>query len=836
MKLKVPVYAEPIVNNYEQYIKILRDGKVELLKAPMKPYFYGDFDIASDEFPENVADLFINPTKTELQLRPSHKGAAETWYKYEFESEIAIKYLQKQIREASQRSDPQADNLRKIFSASAMRTANMQTRYVDTILTEQPDWFKQFPTENLKSMVLDIEQWSRDGETFEETTRNPLISIKMECWTGDKVENIYVDTPYNDGNVNDEAIVKAFVTAVKDFDPDVFVGFNICGYDIPTLCKRMAAHGYDTKLLDRFRNKEPWFRKQKIGVSDLDVVDIGGRIVYDVMHSVMADQTLNGQVKNRRLKTISKYFQNKGIIPKEVMIVEEDMNDNTALIGTEKLKLYNESDVTITRYLYNMYVKNNIAVAEFIGCPLKNVVPLATSYPFTLICQQIFHEQGIISNGKNMDRNYDAFNCGTKPYQGADVACFRTGRFAPLFEYDVGSLYPSIMASLGLGPDNTKVLKTIPWKTQQTGTQFQVVAEEFRVVKLGRKVMYYVPDAIRKWTWVIEVVGYSKVAEKIREFLKTRFELKVLSGTIKDYTDAIAKGHDTWEHEEKLQELGYAHLIGDLVECKRVESEAYLRAYGLKVVLNSCYGAMGSKANWFGEIGVATLITGVGREILQRGVDFLGESTCILEDTDGIKSMADVDINEMNAATCDYVENTLYGLPLILWEKESFEVIYAKAMKTYLLIDPKGKLVKHGVGFKSSRAPPVFDTIIDKLGYQMLKEGHAKTRSKAAAFYNLKQLAPADFIMQVKMNKRLEDYAENALAKNVAIAHNKLNGTPIKVGQTYEYIKTKDGYMPPTEAAFARIDEKYYSRVIDKAIKALGYDNVFNKTLFDFGL
>lgn len=837
MKLKVPVAVRGMVNNYEQYMRVYKSGglpesgsaadMMQHIDQPrVRPYVFTDFDI--DDAPEEVANAFINAAKREAMVRPMNESAERKWYRYEFESEIGHKYLAKVIREASKSSSMEAETIMEYLGNNNLRTSGVNSRYIDQILTVEPDYFRQFPNDNVVEFHFDIEQWSK-GESFEQTRKNPLMSIHIDVVDENGIQSYYFDTPKPDDIDNevpdDRQILSKFVEVFKKHDPDILVGYNHCGYDLQVICDRLQRHGFKTNFFDRDNQKEPFFRENKIGVNTLTVAYINGRVVYDVFHAVMADQTLNGQVKNRRLKTVAKYFQKKGVIPEDVDIVEEDMFDNRELCGTEELKAYNESDVRITRYLFNMYVKNNIAVAEFIGCPLAQVVPMATSYPFTIICAQIFHEQGIITNGKNADRNPRVFSCGGKPFQGADVACFKTGRYAPAFETDVASLYPSIIASLGLGPDNTRIVKTI---------DFAGDPPEPKTIRIGNKRIYHIPDTVRKWTWVIEVTGYSKVAEKIKEFLVERIKLKDMSSLMKAYTKAMKNGEDTTEFEAQLHELGRAELIGDMAECNRVQSEAYVRAYGLKVVLNSCYGLMGAAMNHYGEIAVATLITGIGRQVLAKGVEFLGEDTCILEDTDGIKTTNDCDIDEMNRVTSEWVEKELYGLPLIRWEKEDFKVIYSKAMKTYLLIDAKGNLVIHGVGFKSSRAPPVFDTIIKTLGRAMLEEGHEKTRGMAMRFYNLKNLEKKDFVMAVKLGKTIDSYNDSAIAKKIALAHQAEYGTPPAVGTVYEYVKTRHGYAPPTEANLDKLDMDYYRKVIDKAVKSLGYGNVFNTTLDEF--
>lgn len=818
LKLRIPLTAKAVVQNYQQHVKVFTNGQKYTVLAPFEPFIYTDFDI--DTAPTAVQNIFIKPVKEAVRVRPSHKQSAEDWFKYTFQNEIGVKYLAKQLRESASRTDADAATVAEMLGGSKLHTSGIQENYINQILAAQPKWFEQFAqTEHLKIMVLDIEQLS-NGQGFAETRKNTLISIGCQLIQGDKSEFKYWDIKgvTDASGKDDKEILRAWVATFKDFDPDIIVGFNICGYDLPTICYRLERNGFKTSFFDREGLEEkPYFYRKEIGVNEMDVCKMGGRVVYDVFHAVMADQTLNGKVKNRRLKTIAKYFQKSGIIPKDIEIVEEKMNDNSALVGTEKLRTYNASDVRITSLIFDMYFKNTVAVAEFISCPLEKVVPLATSYPFTVICSQIFHENGMVSAGKNLDRNRQFWSqAGVgKPYQGANVACFKRGRFENVYEYDKSSMYPYIVASLGIGPDNTRIIKMEPYNPVLQANQ------------IGDRKIYYVPDTERNCRWVIEVTGYSAVAQRVKDMLELRIQLKNLSTTLKHYIVALKNGKRPLELEMKLE----PHLWGDIAACESLEAESFIRAYGLKVVLNSLYGLFGSAANSYGELGAAALITGVGRQLLQNGVKFLGEDNCICIDTDGLKSILDVSLADMNAMADKYVVEQLYGLPLIHFEKEHYPAMFSREMKTYLLLNAKGEMEVHGVGFKSSRKAPVVDRIINEIGPQMLKHGHAATKKLAMKYYDLKELPRESFVMEMKLGKSIDSYAPGALSRKLAEMYKSQLSQVIRVGDSMSYIKTTKGYEPDTPYAFNRLDEKYYLKAIDEAVQSLGYSNPFMRTL-----
>lgn len=769
---KVPLQAQQIVRRRVQGVKVWVDGDYQVVESPLRPYFYTD-----KAPPEDLGQTTEVVERTTLMTR--QKG---TWYKTYFANTKDLEFGENWLKSPEYEGPP-------------LQIAHKMDNVMSLIIQESDGFFFQFPqTKPLKVLTLDIEQFTTGNGVFPEADA-PMISM---AWAIDDepVQFLHCERTSADGVdiLDDRNLVVKFIQIMREADPDIVVGFNHSEYDIGrVLLHKVSVYGYKDEIFGREEGRSPMMYTKRAGQQQFTVFKAGGRVYFDVYHAVLGDQSLNGVRKG--LKTVLKHFlsgkggpkfrKDYGLVDYEV--VEEDTKNTSLLVGTEKLEKYNKSDVIGTRALFKMYFKNIISIAEFTGCPIGNVVPLATSYPFTQVLGTIFRDMKIISDGNNFWRYksyYDYFKKHDVKFKGAYVECFKTGLFKNIFEYDVASLYPNLMAALGIGPDNTRIIGTRAYQT------------DVEVYNMGSDRLFLVPDPNLQWTWEIEVVGRSVVAEKILELLKLRMKLK-----------------KEWE-ETKDEGL-------------------FALAYGLKVVLNSLYGLNGSPFNPFGELGVAIITTGMGRKVLKIGEYVIGYEHLLLEDTDGIKCARQVSVEDLDRVCNDYLESNAQGLRLISFEESKYDALWSLKMKNYLLMKD-GKMTIHGNSFKSSKYPPMFDEVMRRVATVLLKGGDA--RKEALKCLNLKQYESQDFILRVRTNKPIEEYeGKNPLPKTIALKAKESLGIEPKVGRVYEYIKIKEGKVESYSVNIAKdlnkLDKDYYIKVIESALKRLGLENVQQESL-----
>lgn len=734
--VKVPLAAFRSIQNDRQYLDIWTSKGLERVPSPFLPYAY-----SKKQRQVNAANVVPET------VRPLSSLQSETWYRYDFPNVRGVTEMSK-----DERSLEMADN---------------HVAFVERVLIDQPDYFRGFPHGRApRLMVIDVEQLTT-GSGFP-TEREPLIAI------GWAIDDNEPEVHLGDGK-SDRNILEAFLSAMEREDPDVIVGYNISGYDLPMIVKRIRQNGMDARRLARSGR----------GVSeDEDEITLDGRLTFDVFNSVKLDQTLHG-IKDLKLKTVGEWMK--------FNVIREDMKDTRSLVGTERLAEYNRNDVKLTRNLSKIYWRNFVALAEMYGAPL-NVILRSTSIFHTNVLQGRVLAQAkprIVSDGTNEERYRALFSqTGGVAFVGGIVEIYQRGLFEPLWKVDFSSMYPSIMVSLGAGADNTRFSGEEPLGA-------------FRTWKDGEKHYYSIPDDSRAKNLIVEITGISPMALELRRLMKLRQELK-------------KKAKESADPDERERLNAQQNVI--------------------KVVLNAIYGNMASAFSRYGSLPVAVGIVGVARRLIRVCEDFIGDGK-VETDTDGIYSSKAVDVDALNKVVDDFAKAELGGENFMRVEMESYKAGYFHERKSYLLLHNDGRIEKHGVAFKASSQCGVFDKTLGAVSEALLT-GKGDPRAIGRAAFELSQYANEDFVMRVKLGKSLDDYAAaNAVGAQVARKYQEMFGREIKKGEQLEYVKTNLGYEPPSDDAYKRLDKEYYKGLVETVLDRLDIDWRPTKQvkLFDFG-
>jgi len=719
----VPLAVFRSIVNDRQYLDVWTASGMQRVPAPFLPY----------AFSKKKRD--VPAVKVEaIEVRPLSTLNPETWHKYEFNTVRGVTDMSK-----DERSLEMADN---------------HVAFVERVLIDRPDFFRQYKHGRTpRLMVIDIEQYTT-GNGFP-TEKDPLIAIG---WAVDDKEP---EAVLGDGK-SDRDILEKFLEAIAREDPDVLVGYNIAGYDLPMILKRIKQNALDARRLAR---------GSRTPQEEEDEIVLEGRLVYDVYQSVKLDQTLHG-IKDHKLKTVGEWMR--------FPVIKEDMKNTSALVGTQRLAEYNKNDVKLTRNLARIYWRNFIALAELYGAPL-NVVLRSTSIFHTNVLQgRVLHnaQPRIVSDGTNEERYRALFTqTGGVAFVGGIVAIYQRGLFEPLWKVDFSSMYPSIMVSLGAGADNTRFVGEEP-------------LGPFRSDKHEGKRIYSIPDESRGKNLLVEIIGVSPMAIELRRLLKLRMELK-------------KKAKETKEADERERLHAQQNVI--------------------KVVLNAIYGNMASAFSRYGSLPVAVAIVGVARRLIRVVEDHIGDGK-VETDTDGIYSSTPVDIEAVNALVTAFAQKELGGESYLRVEMDEYKAGYFHERKSYLLLHHDGRIEKHGVAFKASSQCGVFDKTLNAVSEALLlKKGDPKDIGRKA--FDMTQYKPEDFVMRVRLGKSLAEYAaENAVGAQVARKHQETYGREIKKGEQLEYVKTTQGYEPPTPDAMKRLDKDYYKSLVETVLTRLDID------------
>jgi len=434
--MKIPLLAERLVKDGEQYLSIWANGNNYIVKPPINPYFYSKSLI-------NVRALKV--TKVTGILKSTLQVG--TVYKYEFRN---VEEIRKYRNEATFE-----DNI----------------KFVNRIAIDFPDFFLKYPhTNQLTYFNIDIEQANESGGYFP-SINDPLISIGFAV-NGEKIRVIAGD---------EEKILKKFCEVVAWYKtkypsfPDIIYGYNLVDYDIPVLFNKLKE--YD--LLDVFEkcNEKPVINKKK--------VRLAGVGIFDIFYHVRKDQSLLGEVRDYSLKTIARYFG--------IPIYDLPDKDMQKYIGTRDLIKYNASDVNANRELFKKYYPIVRYIAEKLKVPLANCFEYDASFLAEIIYGRIFKENNMISDGKNQQLYPEVYS--SRPYyEGALVDIKRKGLFSPVYKADFSSMYPTIMVSFNLSPDTTSIVDFLPYNPdgfamKERGNALYIEIPDKNILPNGRNVI-----------------------------------------------------------------------------------------------------------------------------------------------------------------------------------------------------------------------------------------------------------------------------------------------------------------------------------------------------------
>tara|TARA_Y100000034_G_scaffold50623_1_gene62368 strand:- start:2319 stop:4541 length:2223 start_codon:yes stop_codon:yes gene_type:complete len=693
-------------------VKIYRNGTTEVATSPYKPYYYlpdGDrpvphFTIASDKI---------------VTLSKHH-------------------YL------------PMRDDIPSMALYDGGREA-----LLERLLIEHPDFFNAYPnTDNLKTLVFDIETHSPDGG-FPFGEKYPVVAIGIVTSTGER------DVLLWDGK-DDRKVLLDFADYIDTYDPDIIVGWNLVGYDIPQILHRARHHGLKgyKKILNRDNSEWGWDvpKNQK----DLKM-NAGGRIILDLLRWARLDYSLSGIP--RGLKSVSKVF---GLEPIELSFDDKDLLD----YSMDEINDYVLSDVDCTMFMYNHYFPQIQYIAETLGVPLATYVNAPTSYITKILQGRALYKQNIVTLDNNKERHPEIYKADKGNYQAAHIELYQPGFHARNIKVDFSAFYPSISMALNLGPDTT-----------------QIVGYEEYSEKLEEKDgVLYVPD---------NKVG-KRVMVKIDHSKKS----------------CLYKMCDEFTKMRKPYKLGTSKEDKSKSDALKIMVNTF---YGANANPYISYGDMGvgititSVARWL-------LLSAVS--IIQGRY---GENTVVYVHTDGINCNVDIDVDWLIRRLRILMKETFPNCEPnhIAMDKDYFKEGVWLQIGNYVLRNEDGSLTKHGSTFKATSRSKYYLKVLDKITEGRLN--NTITQSFIDSIYDLKEYELTDFIMRKGMGRSKDEYKSETDLILKLIQQGEEIGIEATEGTTYFYIKTKTGYKLETLVkSIDEVDMRYYWDTISGLLKRFG--------------
>jgi DNA polymerase delta subunit 1 len=331
---------------------------------------------------------------------------------------------------------------------------------------------KKFPSKhNSKDRIFSISITTQVH--MKENTRKDIIII---IGPSDPIDNVVTY------NVEDEdELIRKFFYIVKDEDPDVFIGYNIFGFDYDYLDARILTSGQEWDNIGRLLEQKCEIKDIKwhsgaYGHNNINYIDAAGRISVDMYPYIKRDYKL----PLYNLNTVGHYFlgENKTDLKyDEIFEIHKEMTESMKVLrettgkdncieAMNVLKDYNlkeheeynlkkaiEGNTLIVKYnvqdsvlVLKLFEKLNVWISLIELSSIVRVTPMEffTRGQQVRCIAQLYHA----SSHRNIvltrrDTDFIFFN-------GGYVADPRAGFWELVICFDFNSLYPSIMIAYNI--------------------------------------------------------------------------------------------------------------------------------------------------------------------------------------------------------------------------------------------------------------------------------------------------------------------------------------------------------------------------------------------------
>nr|VDC67470.1 unnamed protein product [Brassica rapa] len=274
-------------------------------------------------------------------------------------------------------------------------------------------------------------------------------------------------------------VLLAWKDFVRDVDPDIIIGYNICKFDLPYLIEhsmyyvdmfycaewymnitnlylenmlfsdsqRAAALGIEEfPLLGRVKNsrvrmRDSTFSSRQQGTRESKETTIEGRFQFDLFQAIHRDHKLSSY----SLNSVSAHFLSEQKEDVHHSIITDLQNGNAET--RRRLAVYCLKDAYLPQRLLDklMCIYNYVEMARVTGVPISFLLARGQSIKvLSQLLRKAKQKNMVLPNAKQSGSEQGTF-------EGATVLEARTGFYEkPIATLDFASLYPSIMMAYNL--------------------------------------------------------------------------------------------------------------------------------------------------------------------------------------------------------------------------------------------------------------------------------------------------------------------------------------------------------------------------------------------------
>ncbi len=564
-------------------------------------------------------------------------------------------------------------------------------------------------------LTYDIECLPKDEFSFPTPAKDRIISISAKF--GDK-EVVFLDE-------NEEEIILDFQEFIADCNPDIICGYNSDSFDTRYVEKRVKMLNI-TEVFARFGNTFPIEREDTRTGKKYVRWSFPGRVNFDVILTVFADQSLNAKTKGRGLKAVGKYFYDKGDIDYEPIELEESIYHLWNRGEYDKIREYNLRDVQCTHDICTkIYLPQIIGLAKILECDLQSACYYTQYWLHEIVMGKKYQQENVLCDLTNEERFISMFNAiqkGTGKVQGALAGIKKRGFFWNPFKIDFSGYYPSICRKYNISPENCELIKIADY-----------VEDGYMVTEREDYYLFNIPDANCRKNFII------KVDKRKRGYLP-------------EVEDTFYEMRKIIKQQKKKGDMG-----------------AVSRDWGIKVIANALIGVQPLPYTNKGSVLCSILVLGIARQNTSLALEIsekMGATICNW-DTDGVLLADYYDaeglVNEIQKQT---------GLPLEHEASYEYALIYKP--KCYV-INYKGNNIIHGIALKGKDKPNMVDKLQEELINLLVENYDSDDMIDNVMRFLLNidildqdRFVPTDYVINKTLQKDIGDYIANTPQKRVA--------------------------------------------------------------------
>lgn len=344
----------------------------------------------------------------------------------------------------------------------------------------------------LTMIGFDCEMLSSIG--MPDPEKDPIIVIGVKC--GDFEEIINGD--------NEREIILRFLKLIKDFDPDIIVGYNSDAFDWPYIKKRAEKLGI----------------KLSVGRDGTDLSirggrpRIAGRLSIDLYDIAM--RTLDVKVKT--LENVAEFLGTKV----EIADIEaRDIYRRWSAGDREAVLRYSRQDVLNTYFIAEELLPMYYELSRMIRIPLDDVTRSGRGKQVDwLLLSEAHRLNELAPNPREVEESYE----------GAFVLEPARGLHENVVCLDFASMYPSIMIAYNISPD------TLVFGTCDDCNVAPEVGHKFRREPDGffKRILNMLIDRRKEIKKEMKKMNYESSEYKLLDIKQTT--LKVLTNSFYGYT------------------------------------------------------------------------------------------------------------------------------------------------------------------------------------------------------------------------------------------------------------------------------------------------------------